>query len=112
MKTDTTKQRIQALVPSVMEGEINFRIGNGKSQQIDGWQPRPITLAIVLQAMNSKDAEFMTSDKSLAIDYKGYFFDPISEEGDGVRWNLEKDSYDEQSEETKRFLGDLLGTNE
>lgn len=69
---------------------------------------RPMRLADVLLAMSLKDKKFILSDSSVAMDYKGYFFDPISEESYGVQWNLPGDDLSKQSPETLKFLADLL----
>lgn len=69
---------------------------------------REIRLADVLCAMSKKDDYFILSDTSLAIDYKGYFFDPVNELGEGIRYELANDDLTLQSPETIDFLFELL----
>ena len=53
---------------------------------------KPITLAVVLRALKPK------------IDMNTYVISSLLED-----WNLEKDNFNDQSEETKGFIGGLLG---
>lgn len=87
MPTDPIKARIQSLVPEILEEVI---IG------------RPVGLADVLRAMQPQVKYYVGCD--------GYFYDWND---DGlicldVKWNLSTD-YEGQSDECKRFIGELLG---
>lgn len=60
-----------------------------------------ITLSVVLRAIGIDDKTTGTMDKwresaAMALDIL-------------ARWNLTKDNYDDQTEETKKFIGSLLG---
>ena len=103
--TDLAKKRIQDLVPEVMDGEINIRNGKGRLQKIEGWQPRPIPLAVVLRAIQNSGhwALCGVANNQLVLEELGTIG-----EGRFHYWNLAKDNYDEQSQETKDFIGSLI----
>lgn len=136
--TDKTKQRIQELVPEVMElkfgCEIEFdgdSFGTIVGLNSHGWVVAnhrhlssavlvnavdvsqilgsPITLAVVLRAIEKANTpyflELSTYHEELLL---GYYEKP-KREGyyTHAYWNLTKD-YDDQSEETKAFIGKLL----
>jgi len=135
MTNEETIKRIQELVPSVMELEFGCRIKHKKrgygtlidsthlvfenekesiyAPFIDGnctILGKPITLAVIFQAIfqsllkqNDSDSE----EKGLKLDsdiislVRGHF---------GYKgWDLSKDNFNDQSEETKSFIGGLLG---
>ena len=140
MNHETTIKQIKELVPSVMElsfgSEViggafnkpmiyrNFapddsQYGNGdlghyliykdkvggafsleKPKNIIG---HPITLAVVLRAINQKYIE--SNDVWFVYDLRQTQLSGME------RWNLSKDNFNDQSEETKTFIGGLLGNN-
>jgi hypothetical protein len=61
-----------------------------------GWTESPVRLADVLLAM---DAKLKTPFFETANDWERFLF---------IKWNLYKDSLEEQSEETVAFIYDLL----
>lgn len=74
----------------------------------------PITLAVVLRVIEKQNAEKIT--KVLGVLYFGInsagqfiFHESATVKYTGIVWNLELDSYDQQSDETKAFIGELLG---
>lgn len=137
--TDKTKQRIQELVPEVMElkfgcevqsemnrwrvwSKMNYQEGQMPLSRIElvsdelkatncmyeegddrPWKilGSPITLAVVLRTL-----EFVDVDKKYPMER--YPLTKIVGMIVGL-WNLTKDNYDDQSEETKAFIGQLLG---
>ena len=70
---------------------------------------KPITLAVVFQAIHAtmclrqQSYNKQESSKEL-VDYFATFEDDVY----GPRWNLSKDNFNDQSEETKTFIGGLL----
>ena len=62
---------------------------------------KPITLAVVLQAL------YKVSDNNFYVSYEGNIVDG-TDEAIYSNWNLEKDNFNDQSEETKTFIGGLL----
>ena len=120
MTHEETIKRIQKLVPSIMELEFGciikgneivpylLYIGRNNGQfallmpekqellfvdnigtEILG---KPITIGVVLRALKPK------------IDMDTYVISSLLED-----WNLSKDNFNDQSEETKSFIGGLLG---
>jgi hypothetical protein len=78
----------------------------------------PITLAVVLRAIGKhlKRADYYVEVGSgrfiKSVRDKGVNEDGSENSRDtdtGIYWNLEHDTYDQQSEETKAFIGSLLG---
>jgi len=77
---------------------------------------KPITLAVVLMAIGkiNKGGVYLRSD-GVFFSWKGF-----AEGGDGnhkvvsdyIEWNLSKDNFNDQSEETKEFIGELLTDKE
>ena len=73
---------------------------------------KPITLSVVLLAIGkiNKGGVYLRSD-GVFFSWKGF-----AEGGDGnhkvestfIEWNLSKDNFNDQSEETKAFIGGLL----
>ena len=151
MTHEETKQRIQELVPSVMELEFGCEVklkhtfhkvrnakvlahtGGGRFQvqeridtstneeeyekdyghcEITYYEPnsfeilgKPITLAVVLRAIQEAQIGL------ILVSQNGRFHKRVGvqqhiELGD---WNLSKDNFNDQSEETKTFIGGLLG---
>jgi hypothetical protein len=68
----------------------------------------PITLAVVLRAIH---ASLKGSSKWLDVGMSGQFTGNFFnwEEDEVSFWNLEHDTYDQQSDECKFFIGKLLG---
>lgn len=104
---DKIKKRIQELVPSVMPRcercEMVVPIGSDFCK--DGLahlvQQRKITLAVVLMAIQKLFREGTL---------QGGYNNTIIAFGDTAwRWNLEKDNYDDQTQETRDFIGVILG---
>ena len=114
MTHEETIKRIQELVPSVMEIEEGCIIRGGgiimaegcvywntpegvfAYDNADGFEDedvlgKPITLAVVLRAVKPK------------IDMNTYVISSLLED-----WNLSKDNFNDQSDETKTFVGELL----
>lgn len=77
----------------------------------------PITLAVVLRAIEKyKDDLGVEGEGSfVGVMEGGAFIQQDAETSevtfDGAQWNLEHDSYAQQSEECKQFIGSLLGVN-
>ena len=74
----------------------------------------PITLAVVLRSIEAHEGDrdnthFVTMDGEFYRCSAGNNYPP---QVTAVWWNLLHDSYDLQSEETKRFVGTLLGIPE
>lgn len=88
--------------PEIREQEINTRTREGKLQNIVGWEPRPIRLADVLDAMCF--GEFDNMPALRAEQEKAHQV--------VIMWNLHKDDLTEQSDETISFLADLLSPKE
>lgn len=137
---DKTKQRIQELIPEIVELKFGcelLRKGETKYQVINplGWgaNPKkcwinsvpfgdiplelekdlvqnggefeilgsPITLAVVLRAIGIRPYEVNWYNANVIT---------LVDEGNHFNWNLTKDNYDDQTEETKKFIGSLLLT--
>ena len=124
-----TIKRIQELVPSIMELEFGCRIKHkkrGYGTLIDSTHlvfenekesisapfiygnctilGKPITLAVVLMAIQEAQIGL------ILVSQNGRFHKRVGvqqhiELGD---WNLSKDNFNDQSEETKIFIGELL----
>ena len=81
----------------------NKKISRSSQMQIIG---KPITISIVLRAIgeSSQHFEYITfSNEYISMVYKKS--DKL------IQWNLSKDNFNDQSEETKTFIGVLLGNN-
>ena len=133
MSHDTTIKQIQELVPSVMELSFGCEMeNNGKKfliykEATDGYfmaialdknystilvsklnnqltntviLGKPITLAVVLRAIEVK--------------YKGDLFASVASNGwfhfgrERGFWKMDKDNFNDQSDETRTFIGELL----
>lgn len=129
---DTTKQRIQELVPSVMEIKFGCEYSfidrrypgraiswlNWNESEIPGREHKieveilgsPITLAVVLQAIEKKKSGISidSSGRFQILHDSGLLWAKESNGVLAITWDLTHDSYDEQSDYTKRFIGDLL----
>lgn len=130
--TDKIKQKIQELVPEVMELRLGCKIEYNDgiyfyhstdyhgAYNLYGFQPNyihakaivgskilgsPLTLAVVLRAINGGQP-FSAQDQAWCDDVLNLL---MHERG---AWNLAKDNYGEQSPETKAFIGQLLGVSE
>jgi len=106
---DKVKQKIQELVPEIMELKFIEILGH------------PIQLADVLRAIEKSNTR---DNVYYSIDTKGYFFgteeidkvevnnfsdvDAFVKYISGEKWDLSL-PFDDQSEETKDFIGGLLG---
>jgi len=133
MNHEETIKRIQELVPSVMALELKCSDCNGDGWYSDHDTPRshgeygeciscpvqvgcetctgtgilgkPITLAVIFQVIlkhNEPDSEEegIKLDSDIISLVRGHF---------GYKgWNLSKDNFNDQSEETKTFIGELL----
>lgn len=96
MSTDPIKAKIQELCPEVMEKR--YCVCN-----------QTITLAVVLRAISlSLIRKMPKENKEIVVTSVGEF---LWYNTDNVlaEWNLEHDNYDQQSEECKLFIGNLLG---
>jgi len=88
-----------------------FRSENEKENPIKNSKilGKPITLAVVLMAIDTKYTEWENPGTPVAINSKGEFQDwsenPVYK---NVFWNLSKDNFNDQSKETKIFIGELL----
>jgi len=142
MNHDETINRIQKLVPSVMDSGlkcsdcdgVGFTAGHDTpgSHSEDGEClscpvkvgcetctgagiiGKPITLAVIFQAIHATMLLLQEDDykkQESSHDLIDYFSTP---EGGvfGPCWNLEKDNFNDQSDETKTFIGGLLGDTE
>jgi len=135
MTHEETIKRIQKLVPSVMALEFGCVLKNGTAtsrvikERFDGtvmindwggWQDKkmieenfeilgkPITLATVLQAIekvNTIEKENYCVIPNGGICHMGYVGRYYHQD---THWNLSKDNFNDQSEETKTFIGGLL----
>jgi hypothetical protein len=132
--TDPIKAKIQELCPDVMELKFGTRIKvrdgavetivtysnyghftvvgrnvHGVESDIIEILGSPITLAVVLRAIEK------TNNRNEIVVYTDGDFGERDSDGRFtsayVKWNLEHDNYDQQSEECKQFIGSLL-TNE
>lgn len=110
--TDPIKSKIQELCPDVMEGETNYRTTTKSGrQEIEGWQQKPLTLAVVLRAIAQATLD---AGCPFVVDSAGQIYDVREQDEVGylkttrASWNLEK-NYDQQSGECKQFIGSLLG---
>jgi len=132
MTHEETIKRIQELVPSVMAlefgCEVMYEWENGEKSKmvvvgkigedfiLTDYQSsfcddanetnfeilgKPITLAVVLRAINQKYIE--SNDVWFVYDLRQTQLSGME------RWNLHKDNFNDQSEETKTFIGGLLG---
>src|SRR5882724_10985711 len=105
---DKVKEKIAELVPDVIDNAHAQLIGwDNKVTYFTSY--KPFTLAVVLRAIKAE------KPYSYFIDIEGSFWKwdklyktPEQVEG-AVKWNLEHDNYDQQSEETRAFIGLLLG---
>lgn len=98
--TDKTKEKIQYLCPDVM-----FAANPAK------WI---ITLAVVLRAIEKvmkPDWQINLGTTVRDRNNKLVWTIQVTHDsgGRGAEWNLEHDNYDQQSEETRAFIGSLLG---
>lgn len=107
MNITKLKEAIQQANPEIMTAQHNeCRCGVGKpfgdKCNCEEWTPRPIRLADVLMAIDKK----YRYDGYVYIDMMGKFL----EKEDGkilAYWNL-KETLDNQSDPTKKFLTELL----
>ena len=132
MNHETTIKRIQELVPDVMALEFGCEVRDGvglrnlylggdyqqmycyaisinqdyrQDYKIIG---KPITLAVVLLALTIKKEYPMTFAEAEKEDM-GHDWEKIMYCFRDMLWNLSKDNFNDQSEETKTFIGVLLG---
>lgn len=103
--TDPIKAKIQELCPDV-EGDYCTNSGCEHEHKV-------VTLAVVLRAIDKKDVAVETYIQydlgALAIGRD--FHEDENSYAHWCYWNLEHDNYDAQSQETKDFIGRLLGVN-
>jgi hypothetical protein len=122
--TDPAKAKIQELCPDVMEyknvgltkGRWKCECGatNGSiftaCQSCRMEKPKvcgDITLAVVLRAIEKLHPADWFAVDTLGSIWKGG--EKSGEEEIVGRWNLTEDNYDDQAEETRAFIGSLLG---
>jgi len=134
MNHKETIELIQKLVPSIMELEFGCEVDTGvkrivlekrdnviqtysggivftnKVEQLGNFEilGKPITLAVVLRAIERKN-ECNSNPKyweDMASLVKEVYIDGVWQKN--PRWNLSKDNFNDQSEETKAFIGGLL----
>jgi len=138
MNHEETIKRIQSLVPSIMELEFGCKVLYGSDfgsveQKVTLGNPyavkdgkvfnpwngddtddlleilgKPITLAVILLAIIENDGlpvTFLEAEKGeIGHDWSDMMF-----RFRDMNWNLSKDNFNDQSEETKSFIGGLLG---
>ena len=115
-KNQKTIELIQKLVPESI-GEDLYRC----NRVWEAWQmntmseddfeiiSQPITLAVVLEAIREANVGFVfvthcgMLHKKVGIEDTAHTYLGI--------WNLSKDNFNDQSEETKTFIGGLLGNS-
>jgi hypothetical protein len=109
----------KTLWSETLEKSATLMIENYRQQQaadyiahLEGrWLGSPITLAVVLRAIHKINA----ANKTLVnVECDGQFlkhwFNFSTKKSKlGPTWNLAKDNYDDQSEATKEFIGEMLG---
>lgn len=107
MNTDKVKAKIIDLVPDSMDF-----LDHCPNPDCGAGIPAPITLAVVLRAIHKAKEngkyEGIRADGNFTTD----FGERAAFTADGqtpIKWNLEHDNYNQQSEECKQFIGSLLG---
>ena len=86
------KEKILGYIANKTKFETEYRTFEYSKYRVIEILGKPITLAVVLRALKPK------------IDMNTYVISSLLED-----WNLEKDNFNDQSEETKTFIGGLLG---
>ena len=88
-------------------GSMEYReiVCNNREYQILG---KPITLAVVLLAI-SKNRKQGNNKHVVIVADNGFMENTDLKNYNRVQWNLSKDNFNDQSEETKMFIGGLLG---
>jgi len=86
-------------------------LGKEKEDKILHWHKilgKPITIAVIMLAIN-KSREHLRDRYAVKVSSSGFIEDcnMSNEKGTG-NWNLSKDNFNDQSEETKSFIGGLL----
>lgn len=127
--TDLIKAKIQELCPDVMERQYRTEMCGDCYELEDNMEDLPdtckkcrwsarkqITLAVVLRTIGMSESEKDLGYgpmrvSNVGIDAEGNFIALGFLDGVGFdgKWNLTKDSYDDQTVETKTFIGSLLG---
>ena len=86
--------------------------GREKEDKILNWHTilgKPITLAVVMLAIN-KSREHLRDRYAVKVSSSGFMEDCDMSNAKGTgKWNLSKDNFNDQSEETKSFIRGLLG---
>jgi len=85
-------------------------LGKEKEDKILNWHKilgKPITLAVVLLAILKYEGLPITYLKALQKGVRYHWSDLMFHFRD-MNWNLSKDNFNDQSEETKTYIGDLL----
>ena len=98
-------QCVQTYTPENGEVSLYGHNENGKSYNIKTILGKPITLAVILNAIRKGSKVFVFTDKY------GEFFEivePLHKYKYLGNWNLFKDNFNDQSEETKAFITNLL----
>ena len=126
MNHDETIKRINELVPDMAQNYkdslyVPIAIGVDPDPYYDVctaidnyFEYVPITLAVIFQAIHATMLLLQEDDykkQESSHDLIDYFSTP---EGGvfGPCWNLEKDNFNDQSDETKTFIGGLLNNTE
>ena len=87
--------------------------GREKEDKILHWHNflgKPITLAVLLLAI-SKNRKQGIHKYVVTVTEDGFMEDTDMNNYNRVQWNLSKDNFNDQSEETKEFIGKLLTDN-
>lgn len=104
---DKAKARIQELCPNIVYKDAH---AGGIGVEVRYTVQKTITLAVVLRAIKKSGVYY-------AVDENGLFASAPRDDNKkntylivipGIQWNLEHDNYDDQTQETKDFLANLL----
>lgn len=91
---DPIKAKIEELLPDLMELKYGAEMPVEDPRARELVRRKSITLAVVLRAIILDALPTLKKDEVLET---------------VARWNLVADNYDEQSEECRQFIGNLLG---
>lgn len=92
--TDKVKAKIQELLP-----DMDWQ----KAERTDGMWEETITLAVVLRALEKNTVIYGDLPARMQLENVQKRYGEVA-----GHWNLRTDNYDQQSEETKQFIGSLL----
>jgi hypothetical protein len=99
-KLDAVRAKIVEANPEIVAGKARMILGYGRNLQPEVSVARPIRLADVLIALDTKSDEVY-----VGMDMQGWFSIAWRRQ---AQWNLRRDSLDDQSPETMYFLFSLL----